>query len=356
MVVANAPKAQATDVVGQIVYALRTMGIAPLPRNYQLFYEAYIGANGPLTQKLAALGSHATQEELDALAAEFLGTAQVEVIERVHDKLQVELEGLLTLLRQEQQSLESYTKLLGETASRINSKANFSTDIIRNAIHLLTEATGDKMAEGERTVDSMAGHSQEMDQVRRELDEYKRIANTDSLTRLANRRAFDERLAALYDAAPNLPVAALILADIDNFKKINDSFGHPVGDKILASVASVIRANVRKELFVARTGGEEFAIIVEGNTADEVMLICERIRCALETRSFRNSRSGTQYGPITISLGYSMGSQADDPSALYANADIALYHAKRGGRNRTVFFDEAIRGDYAGKNWLIYRG
>ncbi|MFN7023545.1 MAG: GGDEF domain-containing protein [Pseudorhizobium sp.] len=356
MATAGAPKAQANDVIGQIVYALRTMGVAPIPRNYQLFYEAYIGSNGPLTQKLAALGSHITQEELDALAAEFLGTAQVEVIERVHDKLLVELEGLLTLLRQEQQSMESYTKLLGETASRINSKASFSNDIIRNAIHLLTEATGDQMAQGERTVDSMTEHSQEMDQVRRELDEYKRIANTDSLTRLANRRAFDERLAAIYDAGPNLPVAALILADIDHFKAINDNFGHPVGDKILATVASVIRANVRKDLFVARTGGEEFAIIVEGNTADEVMVICERIRGALATRSFRNSRSGIQYGPITISLGYSMGSQAHDAGGLYANADIALYQAKHTGRNRSVFFDESMRGDYVGKNWLIYRG
>ena len=356
MTPAGAPKAHGTDVVGQIVYALRTMGVAPIPRNYQLFYEAYIGSNGELTQRLAALGSYASQEELDALAAEFLGTAHVEVIERAHGKLTVELEGLLRLLQQEQRAMEGYTKLLGETATRINSKANFSNDIIRNAITLLTDATGNQLAHGERTVDTMAGHSQEMDQVRRELDEYKRIANTDSLTRLANRRAFDEKLAALYDAAPNLPVAALILGDIDNFKKINDTYGHPVGDKILATVASVIRSNVRKDLFVARTGGEEFAVIVEGNTAEEVMVICERIRCALETRSFRNSRSGVQYGPITISLGYSMGSQAHDAGGLYANADCALYHAKHTGRNRTVFFEEAMRNDYAGKNWLIYRG
>ena len=204
MTTAGAPTAQATDVVGQIVYALRTMGVAPIPRNYQLFYEAYIGSNGELTQRLAALGSYASQEELDALAAEFLGTAHVEVIERAHGKLTVELEGLLRLLQQEQRAMEGYTKLLGETATRINSKANFSNDIIRNAITLLTDATGNQLAHGERTVDTMAGHSQEMDQVRRELDEYKRIANTDSLTRLANRRAFDEKLAALYDAAYNL--------------------------------------------------------------------------------------------------------------------------------------------------------
>ena len=351
----TAQKAQANDVVGQIVYALRSMGAAPIPRNYQLFYEAYIGSNGALTQQLAALGSRATQEELDALAEAHLGTGHVEVMERAHGKLLGELDNLLRLLRQEQRSMESYTKLLGETAGRINSKANFSNDLILNAISLLASATSDTMAHGERTADGVAEHSNEMDQVRRELDEYKRMANTDSLTRLANRRAFDEKLSAAFDSAGNLPVTGLVLADIDNFKTINDSFGHPVGDKILATVASVIRANVRKDLLVARTGGEEFAILVEGNTADEVMVICERIRRALEQRSFRNSRSGMEYGPITISLGYSMGSQAEDAGGLYANADVALYHAKHSGRNRTVFFEEAMRKDYAGKNWLIYR-
>jgi diguanylate cyclase len=146
-----------------------------------------------------------------------------------------------------------------------------------------------------------------------------------------------------------------VLADIDNFKKINDSYGHPVGDKILATVASVIRSNVRKDVFVARSGGEEFAIIVEGNTPEEVTIICERVRRALETRIFRNSRSGIDYGPVTISLGFAMASQASDPGELYANADTALYNAKNSGRNRSVFFDDSMKKDYVGKSWLIYR-
>jgi diguanylate cyclase len=355
MTTATAPKAQNSDIVGQIIYAVRSMGLAPIPRNYQLFYEAYIGSNPDLTRELAALGNRATQEEIDELAAQFIGTGEVALIEKAHAKLLAELDGLLKVLKQEQNSLESYNRLLGETANRISSKSNFSTDLIRNAISLLSEATGTTMAHGEKTVDNMVERSQEMDQVRRELDEYKRIANTDSLTRLANRRAFDDRLATVYDVPAHLPVTALVLADIDNFKKINDSFGHPVGDKILASVGAVIRANVRKDVFVARTGGEEFAVIVEGNTPDEVQIICERIRRTLETRTFRNSRTGVDYGPVTISLGYAMGSQADDPGELYAKSDAALYNAKNTGRNRTVLFDENMRKDYNGKGWLIYK-
>ncbi|KQQ36925.1 MULTISPECIES: GGDEF domain-containing protein [Rhizobium/Agrobacterium group] len=350
-----APKAQSSDLISQVIYAIRAMGVASIPRNYQLFYEAYIGSNPELAQDLAALGSRATQEELDDLSARHLGTGQVDVIEKAHDRILTELDSVLKLLRQEQASLESYSRLLGETAVRINAKSSFSSELIRNAVSLLNDATGDKIAQGEKTAGDMEQRSQEMDQVRRELDEYKRIANTDSLTRLSNRRAFDERLATIFDHAPSLPVTALVLADIDNFKKINDSYGHPVGDKILSTVASVIRSNVRKEVFVARTGGEEFAIIVQGNTPDEVMIICERVRRALETRAFRNSRSGINYGPVTISLGYSMASQAADPGDLYARADTALYHAKNSGRNRTVFYEDSMTKDYVSKSWLIYK-
>jgi len=349
-----APKTQSGDIIGQIIYAVRSMGVAPIPRNYQLFYEAYIGSNPELIRDLAALGSRTTQEELDAISSRYIATGQSAVIERAHDRLATELDALLKLLRQEQASLESYNRLLGETASRINSKSNFSSELIRNAITLLTEATGDTMAHGEKTVGTMTERSHEMDQVRKELDEYKRIANTDSLTRLANRRAFDDRLAAIYDNQMGRTVTGLVLADIDNFKKINDTYGHPVGDKILATVATVIRANVRKDVFVARTGGEEFAIIIDGNTAEEVMTMCERVRRALEATPFKNSRTGVNYGSVTISLGISMASQAEDPGDLYSNCDTALYCAKNAGRNRTMIYEDGMKKDF-NKSWLIYK-
>ncbi|QLF70737.1 diguanylate cyclase [Peteryoungia desertarenae] len=349
----NSPKAQVPDVAAQITFAMRTMGVAPIPRNYELFYEAYIGSNPTLTRELAALGSRATQEELDQLGEVHFGSHQNRVVDSAHSKILTELEALLRLLKQEQTSLESYNKLLAETHTRITSKNSTSADILRNAIAILSKATGETMAHGEQTVEQFSQKSQEMDQVRRELDEYKRIANTDSLTRIANRRAFDERLATIFDGVSK-PLTALVLADIDNFKKINDAYGHPVGDKILATVANVIKANVRKDCFVARTGGEEFAIIIDGNTSDEVQQICERVRVALETTPFKNSKTGVNYGPITISLGFCMAGDAEDAGELYAKADIALYCAKNSGRNRTKLYEDGMKKDFT-KSWLIYR-
>ncbi|PTM95176.1 GGDEF domain-containing protein [Mycoplana dimorpha] len=349
-----APKVQVPDIAAQVTYAMRIMGIAPIPRNYELFYEAYIGSSPQLTREVAALGSKATQEELDAIGAKHFGHHRAEAIDGAHTKMVSQLDALLHLLKQEQSSLESYNRLLDETYSRINDKNHASAEIIRSAINVLSAATGDTITQGKEMVENVAQKSREMDLVRRELDEYKRIANTDSLTQLSNRRAFDDKLAAIYNNPMLHGVTALVLADIDHFKKINDTYGHPVGDKILASVGSIIRASVRKDVFLARTGGEEFALIVEGNTLDEVVAMAERVRIALEHTPFKNSRTGVNYGRVTISLGLCMASDAESPSELYSKADIALYCAKNGGRNRTMAFEEGMKKDFS-KSWLIYR-
>ncbi|MBB4064570.1 GGDEF domain-containing protein [Gellertiella hungarica] len=354
MEAAHALKAQIPDIAGQITYAMRTMGVSPIPRNYELFYEAYLGSNPALTREVAALGKKATQEELDAIGIKYFNRHQHTVVDEAHTRLLTELDGLLRMLRQEQNSLESYNRLLGETYNRINSKNASSADILRNAITLLSDATGATMAKGAQTTESLSLKSREMELVRQELDEYKRIANTDSLTRLSNRRAFDDKLATVYDNSMSTAITALVIADIDHFKKVNDTYGHPVGDKILATVATVIRANLRKDVFVARTGGEEFAFILEGNTLDEVLQICERVRRSLEQTPFKNSKTGVNYGPITISLGVCMADAAEDPSDLYSKTDIALYCAKNAGRNRTVPFEDGMRKEFQ-KGWLIYK-
>jgi diguanylate cyclase len=348
-------KAQVPDIAAQVTYAMRIMGISPLPRNYELYYEAYIGSNPKLTKELAALGSRATQEELDEIGARYFSHVHHAAgIDRAHNHLTSELAELLKLLKDEQFALENYNKLLDETYQNITGKSSSSAEILRQCVSLLTEATADTMNQGKERAENVSLKSFEMEVIRQELDEYKRIANTDSLTRLANRRAFDEKLAAIYNSDQQRSFTGLLIADIDHFKKVNDSYGHPVGDKILATVGTVIRANLRRDAFVARTGGEEFAIILGDSSLEESLQVAERIRNALATTPFKNSKTGVNYGPITLSVGVCQASQGDDPIDLYNKADIALYCAKNAGRNRTILFEEGMKKD-TGKNWLIYR-
>ncbi|OLP61430.1 diguanylate cyclase [Xaviernesmea oryzae] len=355
MAQAKTGRSQAPDIAAQVTFAMRVMGVSPIPRNYELYYEAYLGSNPKLTQELAALGSKATQEELDLIGARHFGHIHYPAgVERVHAHLAKHLNELVAMMKQEQFALENYTKLLDETSAKINNKGQAGVEILRQAVAILSSATSETISEGRERAENVSQKSVEMEAIRQELDEYKRIANTDSLTRLANRRAFDERLAAVYNSEQLRSFTSLLIADIDHFKKINDSFGHPIGDKILATVGNVIRSTLRRDTFVARTGGEEFAVILTDASPDESFQVAERIRSALAATPFKNSKTGANYGPITLSIGLCQASAAEDSVDLYNKADIALYCAKNTGRNRTTIFEDGMKKD-GRRGWLIYR-
>lgn len=348
---------QRQDIAMLILRALHQMGLPALPRNYELLYETYTGTNAGLTAAVAALGTNVAQDEFDRLAKKHLGTREdsLTVVDRAQSRLTAQLEEVLLLLRQEQRSLESYGRLLGETYGRISAKSLASAELVSGAIQVLSQATGDTMAEGREIAASVGVKSSEVAALKHELDEYKRIANTDSLTRLANRRAFDDALMQIYAAPAHAALHALLLIDIDNFKSLNDTFGHPVGDRVLAIIANVIRAAVAHDAFVARTGGEEFAVIAKGITQDDAFATAERVRAAVEATPLRNSRTGTDYGPVTVSVGVCLGNQAPDPDELYRRCDLALYGAKTSGRNRAEAYSEGMEDGPLSDRFLYRR-
>ena len=172
-------------------------------------------------------------------------------------------------------------------------------------------------------------------------EELRLRAQTDALTGLPNRRHFFEvGLASATVAGPDAVLSVLLL-DIDHFKSINDSFGHPVGDEVLRELASRCRGLLRGHDLIARIGGEEFAVILPGTGPAEATEIAERLRMA-----FAGSPVATQGGEVrvTISLGGAMLSATGETfEVLLKRADAALYEAKRGGRNRVEFAPEQWR-------------
>jgi len=162
-----------------------------------------------------------------------------------------------------------------------------------------------------------------------------RQAVTDELTGLANHGRFQELLSAEIEQVRRYehPVG-LIMLDIDNFKSVNDTFGHPQGDVVLKHVAHVLRENSRDVDSPARYGGEEMALILPHTDLQGSHAIAERVRAAIEAlRIPRLDRDGVLR--VTASVG--VASSADgDREALIGDADAALYTAKRGGKNRTV--------------------
>lgn len=167
---------------------------------------------------------------------------------------------------------------------------------------------------------------------------YKEESQVDFLTGVYNHRQFNEFLDEITMIKENPENLSILAIDIDHFKIVNDTYGHPEGDLILAKLGKILKSTTRKFDIVGRTGGEEFTIMLLDCTNHRALEIAERIRSTVENETFPIS-SGKQLH-ITISIGISNYPETtDDTNLLIKQADIALYAAKKSGRNRVCTFN-----------------
>lgn len=158
--------------------------------------------------------------------------------------------------------------------------------------------------------------------------ELESLAVTDPLTKLYNRRKIDEMLSADIAKASRYNYSfSLVLIDIDYFKKVNDTYGHQVGDNVLQAVSDLLAANIRESDMVGRWGGEEFLIISREENAEKTLIFSEKLRKLIADYHFNT------VGNINCSFGVAHYSPGDTEDSLIARADIALYDAKAAGRN-----------------------
>ena len=163
------------------------------------------------------------------------------------------------------------------------------------------------------------------------------LAVTDPLTGLHNRRYLETHLSTLVEKIGNRGKALSLLAlDIDHFKAVNDTHGHDVGDKVLQEFAQRILNEVRGVDLVARTGGEEFIVVLPNTSVSQGAEIAERIRENVVSTSFELGEDMPTLA-VTVSIGVStLDDPADEPDDILKRADLALYDAKNTGRNRVV--------------------
>lgn len=169
-------------------------------------------------------------------------------------------------------------------------------------------------------------------ELRASRDALERVANTDALTGLANRHAAAQALGERLGRIPE-PLTVMLL-DLDEFKRINDSHGHQAGDAVLRECAARMRAALPKDALLGRWGGEEFIAILDGVPGREPASVAEAMRAALAAAPVAFERVSI---PVTVSIGVATAFAADGIDALLAEADAALYRAKNAGRNRVVY-------------------
>lgn len=168
--------------------------------------------------------------------------------------------------------------------------------------------------------------------LRQQLTEAKYLANTDTLTGVPNRAAYERHIAAEFARWQRTPQPLTLLVwDIDHFKQINDNFGHQAGDKTLKVIGQLLGKRIRQTDFMARYGGEEFVMVMAGTGIDQALKLAENIREEIARQKFH---AGAKPLAITISCGLTEFREGDDPGKIFKRADAALYQAKQEGRNR----------------------
>jgi diguanylate cyclase (GGDEF)-like protein len=181
-------------------------------------------------------------------------------------------------------------------------------------------------------VTDTATHKQALSSANRQLEQ---LSKTDALTELHNRGSLEKALGIIFSAYQKKPSSthSLVIADLDFFKKINDQYGHPIGDIVLKEVAKLMMASTRKGDFIGRYGGEEFVVLLPNTPSSGAISFCEKLRQKIEAMTIKTDKGDIK---VTMSLGVAQLMEEDKTSSAWlVRADEALYKAKASGRNQT---------------------
>ncbi|MCS7272858.1 MAG: GGDEF domain-containing protein [Fimbriimonadales bacterium] len=256
------------------------------------------------------------------------------VVEYLNDIREATWQLLDTVARFVQAEAEGNTEMRHKV-QLLNQQTQDATHLdvpaIRQAIHTIIQLLEQREQRYQQMLQEMQSRVQYL---MRELEQARRESTIDALTGLYNRRAFDACLEStvVFSRLFHYP-ATLLLIDVDNFKQVNDTYGHAAGDAVLKAVAErIVRVCKRRSDFVARYGGEEFAVILRETALHDAQKIAHQI-----LEQIRNAPVALENGvsiPLTVSIGVSELQLGESAQQWLQRADAQLYQAKRGGRNR----------------------
>jgi diguanylate cyclase len=311
-------------------------GMPLTTETYTVWQEYRLGSNTRLRRAMDMLlgnGRSPDPVSLHRLYVQHCASRQeAAALQEVAGRALSTLELVSGLLGDMQGAAEGY----GESLRAASADMAGGTDPLRPLMQRLVAETEEMIRHSETLVQRLNQSVERIDELEKFLVEARLEAATDKLTGLANRRAFDSRLMEEAAAAMNADYSlAVLLADVDHFKSVNDRYGHETGDRVLRMVAEAISQAVRGRDSAARYGGEEFAVILPDTSASGAVAVADNLRTAV-SHCLMHIGAGEVDASVTISVGISLYNAGEKLTELLARADSALYQAKRDGRNRTV--------------------
>ena len=320
--------------------------VAPTPENYELFYVYASGTNAALAKILDVMfrdKTPFTQPILQGLCTQFLARERTaQTMEDVGAGISGMLDSVLGKLERAGKDAGEYNRALSAASGELGGAQ--SPAAVAKMVERLVTATQAMEVRSKALESELQHSSDQVTDLKSQLDAVRKESRLDPLTGIANRKAFDsELLAAIKDARQDGSSVALMMCDIDHFKRFNDTWGHQTGDQVLRLVANCLSENVKGRDTAGRYGGEEFVVILRQTALDGAAKLAEQIRTNVETKKLVKKSTGDILGTITVSIGVAQLRDHDTPELLVQRADRALYRAKNTGRNRIVTEIELAR-------------
>ena len=324
-------KATAARYVREAIPMMVKNDIAPNPCNFALWY-AYV-SNRDFELKIAlddAISNKGTcppPVSKELFKKHVIGD-EIDLQQSLQDSFSNIIDDLSDDVKATREGTDELTSDLEHSLNMLSSSTD--QEAIELAVKDLISSTSAKSKIFDRFQEQLVAAELEISALKAQLTQKEQESYIDPLTKIGNRRAFDERLFQLCDG--DNP-ATLILVDLDHFKKLNDNYGHLLGDKVLQGVAQILKKVCPDHGLAARYGGEEFAFLLEAD-GNSGYALAERVRELLKKLSLRKKNSEQVIDSITASFGVAEKLAGEHPEQLIERADKALYAAKDSGRDR----------------------
>ena len=319
--------------------SLRRHALPPTPQNYTIWFEYHAARNPNLRRVLAVALSN--RRHVDSyMMAELYDLFFADTAERRATR-----EARSTLREAAGRIIEAGADATryGHTLTEVASGIETGTQGIATMIARLAEETAELSARSARLGAELNASGEKIAALEKQLAVAHQASMTDALTLLPNRRAFDAMVLEYAGRAMNSGEdLALLMIDIDHFKRVNDVWGHTVGDAVIRLVAATLAQNRPEDARAARYGGEEFAMLLPATPLPEAAAHGDKLRGLLAARRISLKANAEPIGSVTVSVGAARYEPGEAVNAWIERADAALYRAKEAGRNRVVMLDAAL--------------